>query len=290
MKNTLRKSFNILKNNSLFIQPLLLFFLIILSIMIFLNGRTLLSYAKISLLVAFLLMFIAFCSGWFHIIKLGITTYNENDSKEEIIEKSINNFKKFIEGIGEKFLKLLGTYFFLFIIYSAIIFVAAKLCLHYFGLPEIIYDIKRIEAAASPAEKMNILNSIPIQNQISFMNWVLVLYPVSVILNFFAILTCAALYFDNSNIFKTIFSSVKFLFKNILFNMLIILILQFIYIVINLLSVVLGTNVIALFITTMLLVIYLNFYIILVFCFYNDKTNNNSDNGTELFGEDEAGC
>ena len=284
MLKIIQKSFNILRNNTLFVQPLLMFLLTVLSVMLFLNGRTLLFPARITLLVSLILMFIAFCSGWFYIIKQGILSYNENDSKAEITEKSIANFKKFFEGIGGNFLRLLFTFLLLFVVYIGIITVVSKLCLTLFGLPEIYNDIQKINMAASPAERLNIINSIPIQNQIVFMQWIALLYPVSVVLNFFVILASAAVYFEKVNIIIAFFKAIKFFIMNIFGCILAIVVLQIIYIAINIISMLLGINAISLFVSTMLITIYLNYFIILVFCLYNDRTNNNSNNRTEFIG------
>ncbi|MBQ9244810.1 hypothetical protein IJ182_00915 [bacterium] len=279
-----KKSVNILKNNSLFLQPLLLFFLTILSILIFLNGRTIFMPARISLLTAFIFMFIAYCAGWFHIIKQGIISYNKDDSPQEIAEKSISNFKKFFEGVGANFLKLFGSFIILFLIYSVVIFAVTKLCLVLYGKPEIIYDIQKYNEATSNAEKLNILNSIPVYTQLTFMKWVATLYPVSVVLNFFMVLSSAAIYFENTNFIKAIFKAIIFFFKNILICIVSMLLLQAIYIFINFISMLIGVNAISMFIVTVLITIYFTYYLILVFCIYYEKTKNNSDNRTELIG------
>ena len=284
MLKTLKKSFKILKNNTIFVQPILLFMLTILSILLFLNGRILPQQSQILLLISFFLLFIAFCSGWLYINKLGVVSYNENDTSAEISEKSIKNFKKFFEGVGANFVKLLITVVILLSIYFLIMLGLTKLCLHYFGMPQIINDFRRIAQASSQAEILNITNNIPYSNMLIFMKWMLVLYPASVLIGFFSVVTCAALAFEETSLIRVYARAIKFFFKNILGCIFIIIVLKILYFIINIISMLIGVNTISLFIITMLITIYLNYYLLLVFCFYYDKTKNNSNNGTEFIG------
>ncbi len=284
MLNSFKKSFKILKNNTIFVQPILLFMLTILSILLFLSGRILPVYSQILLLISFSLLFVAFCSGWLYINKLGVISYNENDTAAEISEKSIRNFKKFFEGVGINFVKLLITVILLMSIYFLVMYGLTKFCLHYFGMPEIINDFRKIAQASSQAEILNITNNIPYSDMLVFMKWVLVIYPAAVLTGFFFVITFAALSFEETSLIKVYGRAIKFFFKNILSCIFIIIVLKIIYFIINIVSVFLGVNTISLFIITMLITIYLNYYILLVFCFYYDKTKNNSNNGTEFIG------
>ena len=76
-----KTAYQILRNNMIFIQPLLLYMLLIMSASIFVAGRTIPSVTKIILLLCFVLLTIAFLSGWFHINKLGIEKYNPDDEQ-----------------------------------------------------------------------------------------------------------------------------------------------------------------------------------------------------------------
>ena len=289
MINTIKKSLKILRNNTIFIQPILLFFLTIMSILMFLNGRVLNVYSQATLVLSFVLLFIAFLTGWLHINKLGVVSYNEEDTPEEISQKSLKNFKTFFEGVGANFFRVLLVSVILFFIYVGVMYGLTKLCLHSFGFPEIYYDFQKLAKAASEAEMYNIINGISDENKIVFVKWLLVIYPSAVFICFYAVLTFSALFFEKTNVFNVFWKSIKFFFKNFIGCVFFIIFLKVLYLLINLISALIGTNAISLFIITMLLTIYLNYYLLLIFCYYYDKTKDNSDSGTELIGQEQTG-
>ena len=72
MKKLLQDSFKILRNNLLFIQPLLLYLLMImLASTYFVSGHVAL-YPKMLLAVSMILLTVAFFAGWMYINKKGI--------------------------------------------------------------------------------------------------------------------------------------------------------------------------------------------------------------------------
>ena len=285
MLNIFKKSFFILKNNLIFIQPLLFGLLLIMTSLSFLVGRNFYSISKFVLLISMILMFIAFSAGWFYINKQGIINYCEADSKEEIAMKAVQNFKKFFEGVGSDFLKTVGSYFIFFILYAAILYFLTKFCMSVFGEPKIIYEFPKILKASSQAEILNYINNITIQDKITFISWIMVFNIVSSIMNFFIILYFAVVSFENVNILKAFWIAIKFFFKNILGVVAILFVIFILYVFLNILSVILGTNSLSFVILIILFTIYLNYYLLLVFCFYYDKTKNNSNNRTECIGE-----
>lgn len=285
MLEIFKKSFYILKNNLIFIQPLLLGLLLLMTAFTFLVGRNIFSIPKIVLMLSIVLMFIAFSAGWFYINKYGILNYNEDDSKEEIAVKAVQNFKKFFEGVGADFLKTALVYFITFLLYVALMFVITKFCINVFGEPKILYDFPKIAKATSQAEIYNYINSITFEDKITFVNWMIIVNFAASIMNFFIILYFAVMSFEEINILKCFWTAIKFFFKNILGVVAIIIFTFILYVCLNMLSVILGTNSLSLVILIILFTIYLNYYLLLVFCFYYDKTKNNSNNRTECIGE-----
>lgn len=284
MLNIYRKSLLILKNNLIFIQPLLLCLLMLMTIVSFVVSRNIFIASKIVLLISIVLMIIAFSAGWFYINKFGVENYNENDTKEEIAVKSVQNFKKFFEGVGSAFIKTAFSYLILFSLYVFVIFITTKLCLHFYGEPKIIYELPKIAQASSQAEILNFLNGITNSDKVIFSLWVLTFNFISTICNFFIILFFAVLNFENFNIFKSLWISVKFFFKNFLASISIMLFTFVLYFILNLLSILLGANSLSFVILIILFTMYLNYYLLLVFCFYYDKAKNNRNSRTEFIG------
>ncbi len=284
MLNILKKSGEILKNNLITVQPLLLFLLIFMTALSYLFNKNMYFIPKIILGISLILMVIAFSAGWFFVIKETVMSYNGDEDKEETALKSIQNFKKFFIGVGGGFLKTSGACILLFIFYSAVIFSAAKFCLSVFGMPNVVYEFQKMLHASSQAEIFNILNTITDKDKLIFSAWVLILNIVSSILNYFIVLYFAVLEFARVNIFKTFWLALKFGFKNILGSVFILFFIFSLYVLLNILSLLCGTGVFGLFVLIILFCLYLYYYVILVFCFYNEKTKNNSNNGTELIG------
>ncbi|MCD7780202.1 MAG: hypothetical protein LUH05_05970 [Candidatus Gastranaerophilales bacterium] len=284
MLKVLKKSFFILKNNLIFIQPLLFLLLIFMTAAAVVVNKNFYTVPKIILLFSMILLLAAFSSGWFYINKLGMSDYNENDLKEEIVSKAVKNFKKFFEGVGIGFFKILFSYFIIFIIYSVLLFLCAKLCLIIFGEPKIIYELPKLAKAASQAEILNILNNLSNNDKMVFSYWVLAINIAASVLNFFSMLYFAVISLENANIFKSLWISIKFFFKNILETASVIMVMFLLYVILNLLSLILGTNSLSFVILIILFTLYLNYYLLLVFCLYNEKTKDNGNNGTEFIG------
>ena len=289
MQNILKKPFFILKNNLIFIQPLLLYLLLQMMALSFILGRNIYTVPGIVLVVSMLLLTVAFAAGWLFINKLGILNYNPEDSKDEITVKAVKNFRMFFEGVGANFIKTFAAGLLYAAIYTAAMFVTGKICLEFLGKPDIIFEFQKIMQASNQAEIVNILNNISIQQKIIFSGWVMAFNTAASVMNFIGVLYFAVIFIKESDLLKSLFETIVFLIKNFLNCIFIIFIMFFLYLVLNLLSVIMGANSFSFVILIILFTIYLNYYILLVFCFYNDKTKSNSNNGTELVRENETG-
>lgn len=250
----------------------------------FIAGRNLFIVPKVVLIISMLLLLVAFSAGWFYINKYGILNYRENDSQEEVTLKAIQNFKKFFEGVGSDFLKTAVAYLTVFTLYVALLYAVSNLCMLAFGEPKIIYDFPKIMKSSSQAELLNYVNSITTEDKVVFASWVTIFNLVASFMNFFVMLYFAVLNFEKTNIVKSLWLAIKFFFKNILGVIAIIVFVFILYVLLNLLSIILGTNSFSFVVLIILFTIYLNYYLLLVFCFYYDKTKVNSDNRTEFIG------
>ena len=118
MKNIINKSFLILKNNLIFTQPILIYFLLLLAASQHLGRPNTQLHPPILMALSVFLLAAATISGLFHINKNALSDYNPNDDKTETARKSIKNLKTFFAGTGEHFLKVMsGT-----MLYSLIFF------------------------------------------------------------------------------------------------------------------------------------------------------------------------
>lgn len=273
----LKKSAQILKNNLIFIQPLLLFLLIFMTASTFVIHKNIYMVSRIAIIVSMSLLFVAFMAGWLQVNKYGVLNYDEKDMPEQIAEKALQNIKKFFEGVGANFLRTLYATLILTVVYVLITFGLYKLCMHFFGEPTVVNEILKIAKSSSQAEMLNIYNGISQQDKIIFSNWVLSFGIALLIFNFFSLLYYTVLNFEKDNIFKSLWIAIVFMFKNIGKTILVILFVLVLNVLLNLLSVVVGTSSFSFILLILLLTIYLNYYVLLVFCFYYDNAKNNSN-------------
>lgn len=284
MLNIVRKSGKILKNNLIFIQPLLLFFLLIMTTASFFINKNILFAGKICLTISILLLIVAFTSGWFNINKYGVISYEENDTQEEIANKAIAGIKTFFEGVGRNFFKTLGAYLFIGVFFIAVIYCVSNLLVHTLGEPKLMYEIPKLAQASSQAEVLNFVKNISDNDKIIFSIWMIVANVVLLILDFFALLYFSVINFENENIIKSVWTTIKFFFKNFINSIGMIFFIFALYLGLNFASLLLGANSFSLVILIILFTVYLNYSVLLVFCFYNEKTKINSDSRTELIG------
>ena len=273
----------ILKNNMIFIQPILLSLLLVMMSVTYLVGAF--SGKKLLLAFSVLMATIAFMSGWFHINKLGVEDYNPDDEQTVITEKTIKNFKQFFTGVGERFIKfLLGMLIFL-CLYFAVVSGVGKICLQLFGVPTLVQEFSKMaQTVATQAELVNFLNGISFEDKLVFSKWVLTILAMSSIMNFFGVLYFTVITYEDKNVLFSLWLALKFIFKNFIKCVSVILVMFALYIFLNILSVPFGSNAITFAILIILLVLYFNYYVLLVFYLYNGKAKDNSDNRTELIG------
>ena len=284
MLNIVKKSAQILKNNLVFIQPLLLCLLLFMTVASFFVNKNVFMAGKICLSISMLLLSIAFTAGWLHINKFGIVLYEENATPEEIANKAIDGIKKFFDGIGENFLKTLGSYVIIFICSIGVIYAVSKLLVASIGEPKLIYELPKLAQASSQAEILNFVKNIPDNDKIVFSLWMIVSNLIVLVINFFSLLYLSVVNFEKDNFIKSVWITIKFFFKNFFESLFVMLFIFILYIGLNLVSLLLGTNSFSLIIFIILFTVYLNYCVLLVFCFYNEKTKIDSDSRTEFIG------
>lgn len=273
------------KNNMIFIQPILLFILIAMMALTYFVVGGVVSAPKIIMLDSVFFIAVSFTAGMFHINKLAINDFNPDDTKEEVMQKTIKNFRQFFTGVGESFVRFLFAYVIYIALYFALIYGFVKLGLYLFGEPKILINLLTVaKSMTTQADLINYLNNVSVDDKIIFANWVLSVSVLTSIINFFGFLYFAVLTYAKKNVFVSLFQTFVFFFKNILGCFGIIAMMYLFYMLLNVLSIVLGNNSFSFVLVIILFVLYLNYYILLVSCFYNEKTKNNSNNGTEFIG------
>lgn len=283
MKKIIQDSAKILYNNSIFIQPLIIFVLVANSLIALVANHQLSSVKSIVIMVLYGLLTVLFWAGWSYINKLGIEKYNPNDEKAEVSKKSFDSLGKFATGVGKNFFKFLLGYITYFFLSLAIIIPISTFLVAKFGLPEIISKVKDTTSVTSEADLAKILTeTIPHD----FCWWIFIIVS-SIILSYAFILYTTVLTSENDNFLKCIGKTIMFFFKNILGNIVLLFLMLALYIGGNMLVVLLGGNIVASFIWIIYQIFYFQFCIILMLRYYNEKNKTNCNSGTECIGENQ---
>ena len=241
-------------------------------------------YIKIILTVSLFLLTSANTAGWIYINKCAVLDYNPSDDKETVTIKTIKNYKLYFFGVGENFINILFGLIFFSFIYIVLLYGVIKLCLIYFGEPVIALRLKELASITTVSEVNNFLNSFSTHDINTFKLWFITIFSTGILFNFLTILYLTEIIFSKNNFIKSFFTMLGFFFKNILGCISILIFLTIIHFVLNILIMPFGANSIAVTIIIMLMALYLNYYILLVLCFYNEKRKINSDSRTEFIG------
>ena len=284
MKNIIKDSAKILYNNSIFIQPLIIFVLIANSLIALVSNPNINPFKSIVIMVLYGLLTVLFWAGWSHINKLGIETYNTNDEKAEVSKKSFDSLGKFATGVGENFFKFLLGYITYFFLSLAIVIPISTYLVATVGLPEIITKAKDVTAITSEADLTKILQETVPHD---FYWWIFIILA-SILLSYAFILYTTVLASVKDNFLKCIGKTILFFFKNILGNITLLFLMLALYFGGNILVMLLGGNIVASFVWIVYQIFYFQFCMILMLRYYNEKNKTNCNSGSECIGQDEA--
>jgi len=290
MENIFGKSFRILKENLVFMQPLLIHFLLLFTVLPYILAKTVTLYTKSFMLLCVFLLTAAISAGVFHVSKNAVDEYkaDEDEDEDEKREKSIKNFKTFFEGTGANFFRVLFALILFLAIYIAAVKGLNSLCVRYWGIPAIVSRAEELMKLETVNQVMAFVNSFSETEIFTMHMWILVLTAGTSLLNFLGFLYMAALFYEKDSFIICFAKTIFYFFKRFFKSLYIILFMFIIYIAVNIISALFSANVFLLAISILLTVLYFNFYIILVLCFYNERTKTDSNSGAECNGENTA--
>ena len=279
MIKTIKTSFNILKNNLIIIQPLLIFMIIfgVLAQPFTFAGGNVLQIAINGILLYFI--FTAFVSGWFYMIKLIVRDRNkEYNTPEELAIAQMDLLKSFFIGVGEYILPMILNVLLYTILLIAFSFLVYKAGMHFIGH---INMPKEMITALSGTEKelykflLSPAFTADLQKQIR--EWVIFILGSNFIFAALTMFLGAIAFFKTQNPFKIAIENVKFIFRNFIETIIITAILLSLNLVVLVINITTSTNVILSVISIFLTIMYLSYYVILAFIYYDQKNENNID-------------
>ena len=257
MLKIIRESFKLTNSNIVIATPLIFFSIISSLYLIFSSGGSIIGLVFSAVL--FFLMLGAFLSGWFYMIA--------NVVREPEIEdnKLITDFPS---GVGEYFLAILGMIVNVVII-SAIIFVGTvyigKKLIGGFGISYTQF----VDAAQSVEAMKAFVESLTNEQLIKINYWNL-LFFCSVILNYFIlILYPSVILFKEKNPYKALIINLKDTFGHRVFkNVSLFLIVFILYLAVSLFTALVGKNIFAHFVLTLVNFYYMTYVGVLIFNYY----------------------
>lgn len=288
MIKTINKAFILLKENIIIIQPLIFYLLLI----GFISRPISLSLAQnfssiLSIIIVFLFTS-AFLAGWFYIIKVAISMKNEvYETPEEKNLAALSLLKQFFTGVGEYFVPMIFGFIFYIAAIIAFSFLTYKLGIHYIGKFEITPALLKVLNTGSYSEISNFVNSSAVSKLtiIKLSYWAFYLSIMSILFSFVTLYYGAAIIYDTKNPFQAIIFNLKFLFLNFLGSIVLLLFLSCLNMVISILNMFSAVNIILSVISLLLMFFYMSYHVMLVFLYYEEKTQDPCDSGTECIGE-----
>lgn len=258
MFEIVRDSFRLANKYIILATPLIIFSLLtsLYAILTFNN-------TKISLIIGiivFFLMISAFSSGWFYMVKIGVTQ-PDADNENSLITN-------FTSGVGEYFLPACGMII-VFFIYGLILFFAASIL----GT-KLIGDVgispeKFSSVMVSTELLKNFLSTLTKEQLTKLYKWNLLILLTMTITYFSVMFYPAALFFKEKNPLISLWINLKDLLSRNFFKNLILFIFVFaVYFVLSILTTIAGKNVIANFIFTLINFYYAVFVAVLTFNYY----------------------
>ena len=246
----MQKVFNITNKYIILATPLILYsFLSTIYMVISASSGKIINL--IFAIILFLLMTGAFISGWFNMIKLAVSNFND--------ENPNNLIKEFPSGVGEYFLSSTTGLLIMIGFGSLLLSLSYSIGIHYIGEIGISADTLA-KALQSTSELKTFVYSLT-PEQLEKMNlWNMLILGTISLVNYLLILYFPTIFFKSKNPFIAFFISIKALFsKKILKTTSIFILIYIINFLISIFSALFGNNAVMHFVLTLI-----NFYFITI--------------------------
>lgn len=276
--NIFKKSAILLKDNLMVMQPLFIWALITMLVAMPLSAKKGIDIGIIFSLSIVILCFIAFLAGWYNCIKAVVANKNKvYETPEEKNKAQIEILKNFFPGVGEYIFPVgisvilyglisYGLYA-LFVYFALNAFNGVKIPKEFFdtSTPE---QITKFIQTLSP-EQIEVLTGI-------MLGGLGIYFMFSILILWFA----PALFYSTKNPFSALIKAIVFTFKNLFASITIVVVMCIINMFISFTNVLTGNNFLSI-IPMMLSFMYIVYYVLTVFLYY-EQAQNNSPIGSQF--------
>lgn len=284
-ENIFKKSAKLLKDNIMLIQPLFIWMLVIMLMLIPLAGKKSFDIGFIFTLILILLCTTAFLAGWYNSTVFVVSLKNKKyETLEEHNKNQIEILKKFFPGVGEYILPVTvisiiycGLGYGLMELYRLL----AKKIFIVYNFPN---DFFTVLNSGSQNDITNFLQNSLSHSQLTILLWAVAgSFVLYLIFNLIVLWFMPAIFYTSKNPLKAIWKSIIFMFKNIKVSLAIVIAMFLINMAITFIRAFTGNGILA-FVPFLLTFVYLVYYVLTVFLYYEEKTQNNSNCGSECNG------
>ena len=288
MKNIFKDSLTLLKFNSIFIQPILLLFILITFADGFLFRLRGVNIQFFVLLISLFLLSVAVQAGWFYINALAVKNSEKKyDSNQERYQAVSETFGKFFIGVGENFIKTIVVNIIIIALFAGTSYCVYRWGVHHIGTPQVMFDILNAVSQNPDGDVMKLAHeySTPHNAKIIFY-WMGSSFIVFCVLSFIFVLYNAVMMLEGINPFKALWKMITFSFTHFFGVLFLFVILSMLNFAVNLLMAISSVNFILSAFGLIFMFFYMNYYVFLIFLYYErNKAKVNSDIGSELIRE-----
>lgn len=285
MINSIKTSFNVLKDNLIVVQPLILYMILIGFVaqpVSFSLDQNLSSIIAISIVFLFTAAFIA---GWFYVIKLSIKMKDDvYETPEEKGLAQISLLKQFFTGVGDYFIPVIGMMLLYLTLAIAFSFLAYKFGVHYIGSFDIKKDLVKILTIDAKESYSILAANTPSIEKLKIIYWGAYFSVLSLVFTFVTLFLGAALLYSSKNPVKAFCENLVFLFKNFFGAIGLIIFLSVLNFFVSSIYVISSLNIILSIIALLLTFFYMTYHVVLIFVYYDEKTKDTCNSGTEFVG------
>lgn len=285
MKNIFKTSFDLIKFNSIFVQPIILLFIVL----SFANGFILrmrgFTIPFFALLISVVLLSVAVQAGWFYINSLAVKCSDKEYEDKQARFVDVNqNFGKFFVGVGESFLNTLLADIIIFLAFVGVCYLIFRYGMHHIGSPSVLFSLFN-EVNQNPTGDMMALAQkyYSPENTKIMLYWLGSSWVVTNIFSFIFVLYNGIIQLDKINPFKALGRMFCFSFKHFFGLLFLFIVVSVLNVLLNAITAISSINVLLSALALLFMFLYVNFLVFLIFLYYEQSTKkDNSNIGTEL--------
>ncbi len=279
--NIFKKSASLLKDNLMVMQPLFIWALISMLVAMPLSTKKGIDIGFIFSASIIVFCFVTFLAGWYNCIKATVENKDKSfDTPEEKNKAQIDVLKKFFPGVGEYVFPIgIATILYGGILYG--LFTAYKFfALQAFVKAQIPNEFIKIVGTGTQEEITKFIQTLS-PEQLGTLSGImfggfLVYFLFEILILWYA----PAIFYTTKNPIIALFKSVLFTFKHLFSSIIIVVVMCIINMFISFTNVLLGNNFLAI-IPMLLSFMYIVYYVLTVFLYY-EQAQNNSTIGTQF--------